>query len=127
MGLTFANIEKAIKELGPPPSPQSPIYVSKHMMDVLMEIVGVKTTNIFWRGIKFIESPLLPYESTWEACDIATKQEIKVAGEQIHLIMIPAIHPDGIWGTFFEEQYENDQREFLKNTFDLFSRNIFRT
>lgn len=56
--------------------------------DVYTAIQRLKV-NLF--GLIVRSSPLFPYETHWDACDIDTQQQIKIpSGEWVHGIMMPA-------------------------------------
>lgn len=114
MNLNYDDIQRTIKELGPPPHANSPIYVSKELVSRLKENAETNYINIGGFKIDLIISNALPYNVYYKACCVVTRKEMTVA-ETIHAVLIPPIEPVPLslsnemldWVEFYTEQYRS--------------------
>lgn len=68
------------------------ILLSKQMSDKIKELSETKNIDLFGYKIPVFESPLFPFEIHYDACDIETRQLVKIgSGELIHGAILPKI------------------------------------
>lgn len=94
------------------------LHLSKGYIDKLKSLPATKpdsitSLNIFGYNFPVIENPLFPFEVHYDACDMETKQEVKIAsGEWIHGAIIPQPEPYKMEPpptlTFYEESSDVD-------------------
>jgi hypothetical protein len=106
------------------------LYLSKEMKEVLLANAKSAEVPVCGYGIPVYESPVFPFQIHYDACDIESRQEVKIAsGEWIHGAIIPAIEPE-IPKPSFEFSFDTMQKHIDKPFRNRFERNwgmeIFR-
>lgn len=100
----------------------SELYLSQIVMDMLKQLEpksAISDQKIVY-GFPLRVYNLFPFEIMYDACDIETKETVKIAsGEWIHGVMVPAM-PDFIELvppklSFAPEVIEEDRRAFLNS------------
>lgn len=88
------------------------LHLSKEMMAKIKELPETKHINVFGYQIPVHESPLFPFEIHYDACDVETRQPVKIgSGEFIHGVMIPQVNLEE-QPRSFEFSFDQDKNEF---------------
>lgn len=100
------------------------LYLSKEMKDVLIKnaIPERNKIHVGEYEIPVYESPLFPFEIHYDACDVETRQLVKVgSGEFIHGAMIPKINIecDPISWEFSFDKQKSEMRCFLESRWHM--------
>lgn len=102
-------------------APEKRIFGSPHWIDLLKKMQREPLKSSEYLGIKVVEHGAFPIAISYPACDIETKEEIRVySGEYIHAAMIPVTLDEGQNRVF---NFYNHEEEVIKMR-DAFRYNI---
>lgn len=81
-------------------------------MAKIKELPETKHINLFGYQIPVHESPIFPFEIHYDACDVETRQLVKIgSGEMIHGAMIPQVNIE-YQPTSWEFSFDQDKTVF---------------